>query len=348
MESLNGSSSLKKFSFSNKQSIMDSTSPFLQSYADQNMDGSKGKAKPNEGLSSHHHRCNSESFLIEEQPSWLDDLLNEPPETTTVVHKGHHRRSASDTFAYLGAAAERLNTREEAKNKNVNVGASWGSVNYVSYKDLSAVSYDTKPSSSHEQKFNKAAQEVNGAASVSHEKHNREMNNSQNQEGSSERSNNVQAKHSMSKADAKRSKQQSAHRSRVRKLQHIAELERTVQALQAEGSELSAELEFLDQQNIILSMENRALRQRLDSLSQEQLIKHLEQEMLERELTRLQTLYQMQRQQLQQQHQQPPQQQNHSKHRRNKSRDLEAQFANLSIKNNEASSSRQVTGSVRM
>lgn len=43
---------------------------------------------------------------------------------------------------------------------------------------------------------------------------------------------------------------------------------------QAEGSELSAELEFLDQQNIILSMENRALRQRLDSLSQEQLIKH--------------------------------------------------------------------------
>lgn len=35
----------------------------------------------------------------------------------------------------------------------------------------------------------------------------REINNSQNQEGSSERSNNAQAKHSMSKADAKRAKQ---------------------------------------------------------------------------------------------------------------------------------------------
>ncbi|KAK4341124.1 hypothetical protein RND71_039625 [Anisodus tanguticus] len=290
---------------------MDSTSPFLQPYADPNMDGSKGKGKPNEGSSSHHHRCNSESFLIEEQPSWLDDLLNEPAETTPVVHRSH-RRSASDTFAYLGAAADRLNTKEETKNKNVNIGASWGSVNYESYKELSAVSYDTKPSSSHEQKFNK---ELNGAPSVSHEKHNREMNNSQNQEGSSERPNNAQAKHSMSKADAKRAKQQSAHRARVRKLQHIAELERTVQAMQADGSELSAELEFLDQQNIILSMENRALRQRLDSLSQEQLIKHLEQEMLERELTR----------------------------------DLEAQLSNLSIKNNEATSSRvQVTGSVRM
>nr|XP_009765648.1 PREDICTED: uncharacterized protein At4g06598-like isoform X2 [Nicotiana sylvestris] len=305
MESSNGSSRLKNFSFSNKQLIMDSTS-----------EGSGSG-------SSHHHRCNSESFLIEEQPSWLDDLLNEPAETL-VVHKGH-RRSASDTFAYLGAAAERLNTREI--NNNVNVGGS--SINYVSYKDhlTSSVSYDTKPTSA------KAALELN-------EKHNREVISTQNKEGSSERSNNTQAKHSMSKADAKRAKQQSAHRSRVRKLQHIAELERTVQALQAEGSELSAELEFLDQQNIILSMENRALRQRLDSLSQEQLIKHLEQEMLERELTRLQTLYQMQRQQMQQQQHQQPQQQNHSKHRRNKSRDLEAQIANLSIKNNEASSSR--------
>ncbi|CAN4115972.1 unnamed protein product [Withania somnifera] len=320
---------------------MDSTSPFLQFYAVSNMDGSKGKAKPTEG-SSHHHRCNSESFLIEEQPSWLDDLLNEPAETT-AVHKGH-RRSASDTFAHLGVAAERLNIREEAKHKNVILGASCGSVNYVSYKDLSAESYDKKPNSSHDQKFNK---ELNGAPPVSHEKHNRQINNSQNQEGSSERSKNAQPKHSMSKADAKRAKQQSAHRSRVRKLQHIAELERTVQALQAEGSELSAELEFLDQQNIILSMENRALRQHLDSLSQEQLIKHLEQDMLERELKRLQTLYQMQRQQLQQQNQQP-QQWSHSKHGRNKSRDLESQFANLSIKNSEASSSRvQVTGSVR-
>lgn len=153
MESLNGSSSLKNFSFSNKQLIMDSTSPFLQSYEDSNMDGSNLKEKSTEG-SSHHHRRNSESFLIEEQPSWLDDLLNEPAETTTVVHKGH-RRSASDTFAYVGAAAERLNTREEAKNKNVSIGASWGSVSYVSCKDLSAVPYDTRPNSSHEQKFNK-------------------------------------------------------------------------------------------------------------------------------------------------------------------------------------------------
>jgi hypothetical protein len=96
----------------------------------------------------------------------------------------------------------------------------------------------------------------------------------------------------------------------VRKLQYIAELERKVQALQvrsfikyvnysskssfsfyilllmsiyatkkniyilqAEGMEVSAEMEFLSQQNIMLDLENKALNQRLESLNQEQLIK---------------------------------------------------------------------------
>jgi hypothetical protein len=43
---------------------------------------------------------------------------------------------------------------------------------------------------------------------------------------------------------------------------------------QVEGSEVSAELEFINQQNLILSMENKALKQRLESLAQEQLIKY--------------------------------------------------------------------------
>lgn len=42
---------------------------------------------------------------------------------------------------------------------------------------------------------------------------------------------------------------------------------------QAEGGGVSAELEFIEQQNMILTMENRALRQRLESISQEQMIK---------------------------------------------------------------------------
>jgi phage protein D len=44
--------------------------------------------------------------------------------------------------------------------------------------------------------------------------------------------------------------------------------------LQAEGYEVSAALGFLDEQILILGMENMALKQRLDSLSQKQFIKH--------------------------------------------------------------------------
>jgi len=37
--------------------------------------------------------------------------------------------------------------------------------------------------------------------------------------------------------------------------------------------EVSAELEFIDQQNLILNMENQTLKQRLDNLAQEHRIK---------------------------------------------------------------------------
>lgn len=37
---------------------------------------------------------------------------------------------------------------------------------------------------------------------------------------------------------------------------------------------MSAELEFLNQQNLILSLENKSLKKRLESLAQEQLIKY--------------------------------------------------------------------------
>ncbi|XP_028119829.1 uncharacterized protein LOC114317321 [Camellia sinensis] len=114
--------------------------------------------------------------------------------------------------------------------------------------------------------------------------------------------------------------------------QYIADQERTIQVLQAgkhkqlyfaERSEVSATLEFRDQKNLILGMENRVVRQRLDGLSQEHMIKHLEQDVLEREITRLRTLCQLH------QHQ-------NSKHRRNKTCDLDPQFASFSIKNQEA------------
>jgi len=62
----------------------------------------------------------------------------------------------------------------------------------------------------------------------------------------------------------------------------------------------------------------------------------VEHEVLEREIGRLRALYQQQ--------QQPA-----SNHRRSKSKDLDSQFANLSLKHKDANSSRDpVTGSLRI
>jgi len=121
----------------------------------------------------------------------------------------------------------------------------------------------------------------------------------------------------------KRAKQQFAQRSRVRKLQYISELERNVQALQAEGSKVSAELEFTNQRNLILSLENKALKQRIESIAQEKLIKQLEQEVLKNEIGRLRALYQ---QQQQQQTHKPT-----ASHGRATSKDLDSQFSSLSL-----------------
>lgn len=73
----------------------------------------------------------------------------------------------------------------------------------------------------------------------------------------------------------------------------------------------------------------------------------VEQEVLEREIGRLRTMYQQQQQQ-QHQPQHQPQKPQSSGHRRSNSRDLESQFANLSLKNKESTSGRDpVSGPLR-
>ena len=248
---------------------------------------------------NHHQRCSSESFLLEEQPSWLDDLLND---SDTVFHRGH-RRSASDSYAYLGEAVG-----DESEFVNAYFGASNIKGNAMTQKNQE----DGVSSSA----------ATNGAQESS----------TQNLEGS-EKGAGSQVKNPGSKAESKRSKQHNTHRSRVRKLQYTSHLERSLEVLKAEGNEVTAELEFVEQQNIILTMENRALRQRLESLSQEQLIKNWEQVMLEREIGRLQSLFHLQKQQQMQMHHHQQLHNQHSKHRRNRSRDLDHQANNTSIKN---------------
>ncbi|KAL7087021.1 hypothetical protein ACP275_13G039500 [Erythranthe tilingii] len=84
---------------------------------------------------------------------------------------------------------------------------------------------------------------------------------------------------------------QSAQRSRVRKLQYISELERSVSSLQGEVSVLSPRVAFLDHQRLVLNVDNSVLKQRIAALAQDKLFKDAHQEALKREIERLRQIY---------------------------------------------------------
>uniref|UniRef100_A0A804P2R2 BZIP domain-containing protein n=1 Tax=Zea mays TaxID=4577 RepID=A0A804P2R2_MAIZE len=66
---------------------------------------------------------------------------------------------------------------------------------------------------------------------------------------------------------------QSAQRSRVRKLQYISELERSVTSLQMEVSALSPRVAFLDHHRSLLTVGNSHLKQRIAALAQDKIFK---------------------------------------------------------------------------
>ncbi|XP_076919894.1 basic leucine zipper 34-like [Bidens hawaiensis] len=84
---------------------------------------------------------------------------------------------------------------------------------------------------------------------------------------------------------------QSAQRSRVRKLQYISELERSVTTLQTEVSALSPRVAFLDHQRLVLNVDNSALKQRIAALAQDKIFKDAHQEALKKEMERLRKVY---------------------------------------------------------
>ncbi|KAJ6821027.1 basic leucine zipper 19 isoform X1 [Iris pallida] len=86
-------------------------------------------------------------------------------------------------------------------------------------------------------------------------------------------------------------RRRSGQRSRVRKLQYIAELERTVEVYQTLGAELAAGVATLFQQRVALSVEKETLRQQIAGLHQEKMIKDGQYRCLKNEADRLKGIY---------------------------------------------------------
>ncbi|EEC68988.1 hypothetical protein OsI_37757 [Oryza sativa Indica Group] len=345
-------------------------------------------ARPRDAPHRHgHQRTSSESVLIDEQPSWLDDLLDEPEAPARPHGRPGHRRSSSDSFTLFdgGASAAAAGMYDNVFDGMRGRGGggqqvgSWGAApeffpeqsSFGRPQGQGGRPWDSRlmlrqgggggggmpvpmngghhgpPSAFGDHGHGSLPNGVDrkGPGDSAHD-----------QRMGAERKEGAHLRHSQSEADTKRAKQlnlpcytvaftcnlQYAQRSRVRKLQYIAELERRVQALQTEGVEVSAEMDFLGQQNIMLDLENKALKQRLESLSQEHLIKRFQQEMFEREIGRLRSLFQQQQQQ-----QHIPQQQGPT-HSRSNSRDLDSQFANMSLKHSDPNSGRDAVPGLRI
>ncbi|KAM0957211.1 hypothetical protein ACFX19_025938 [Malus domestica] len=248
---------------------------------------------------------NATAATTSQNPCWVDEFLD-----FSSVRRGSHRRSLSDSPTFLEAPMQEecrvsaappgshshshannnhefdrfddeqfmsMFTTDEISAAAATVGPTGSSSNPSTPSDHNSINDDEKET----QGINKQ-QQIN-----------KQLKN-ESEEGESQCE--LQTTSNGRKIDPKRVKRilanrQSAQRSRVRKLQYVSELERSVNSLQAEVSVLSPRVSFLDHQRLLLNVDNSALKQRIAALAQDNIFKDAHQEALKREIERLRQVY---------------------------------------------------------
>ncbi|KAF8395460.1 hypothetical protein HHK36_019406 [Tetracentron sinense] len=227
-----------------------------------------------------HHRSPSQSSILEEQPPWLDDLLSDQGSNS----KGNlHRRSASDSATLLNGHVSfpSLNSLiDEEKPVSNETGS--GLENSCMYGPNSprrrgsnvTQSENLIVSALSEYVPQNPLQYIDGSVCISGTTHADSKGDAYGLVGELDH-------------ESKAAKRHSGQRSRVRKLQYIAELERTVNVFQTMESELAARVASLLQQRVILSIENNKLKQQMASLQKEKLIRDDQYQSLMKEAEKL-------------------------------------------------------------
>lgn len=147
MANMRAAANMRSSAPGGKQSFLPPRCPLptvSPSYGDYGSIGPRGISRPKDGQ-RHHQRTSSESFLIEEQPLWLDDLLNEPE---TPVRRGAHRRSTSDSFAYLDGVSLSNVGSVGQEQQSFPVLSPWMSQELNHHKDVGHFSYYPEANSS--------------------------------------------------------------------------------------------------------------------------------------------------------------------------------------------------------
>lgn len=200
---------------------------YLNNYNFNNVVAPIGHPNPTEGQKVT-QSTSSETLLIEELPSWFEELLSEPD---TSMQRGH-RRSASDSFTYFGVESKASNTKEDHKFIDSSAWPSLGlschasaytmpnsldktqnrawesSLNCLNYTNGFPLTRD-QPNRINAQVPGSWArpEQPDGVPPKATKKQACAESSSHNQEGSSERSDSFSGQPSLSKTDAKRAKQ---------------------------------------------------------------------------------------------------------------------------------------------
>ncbi|TXG55073.1 hypothetical protein EZV62_020329 [Acer yangbiense] len=253
-----------------------------------------------------------------QNPSWVDEFLD-----FSSMKRGTHRRSASDSITFLetpimldecrggtsgaapGSGGTNINHHHPHHQHEFDkfddeqfmsmfnddmpnaVAPTVSSSNPSTPSDHNSINDDDKdtPSDQKQQQIRNESDEVQSQCETD--------------DGQAQQNTSANTPSSDRIVDPKRVKRilanrQSAQRSRVRKLQYISELERSVSSLQAEVSVLSPRVAFLDHQRLLLNVDNSTLKQRIAALAQDKIFKDAHQEALKREIERLRQVYHQQ------------------------------------------------------
>ncbi|XP_019424726.1 PREDICTED: basic leucine zipper 34-like isoform X2 [Lupinus angustifolius] len=222
-------------------------------------------------------------------PSWVDEFLD-----FSSSRRGAHRRSASDSIAFLETSFDRLD-----EDQLISMFSDDFAAVAVQQPQTSSTSNPSSPcsdenSNNDEKPMGMALDVVNHEVKPKNETVEEES--SCKNDGAAQPPSATTTGCTETVCDPKRVKRilanrQSAQRSRVRKLQYISELERSVTSLQTEVSALSPRVAFLDHQRLILNVDNSALKQRIAALAQDKIFKDAHQEALKKEIERLRQIY---------------------------------------------------------
>lgn len=248
------------------------------------------------------YRFPSQGSIIDENPSWLDELLTDSESTPRGIS---HRRSLSDSAAILDvptALGAPLSPISEGNASSA--GALYKSTEatyegetdsgFEAGSEFKAICVYGPNSPRHKSKLTSSESSIVTALLENVPQNPLQYVTVDFPSTSNNSVSNVSSDVLVAAGDhdpEKASRRRSGQRSRVRKLQYIAELERTVEALQTLGAELASNIASMYQQRFVLSIENKKLGQQIAILQREKKMKDGQFQYLKSEAERLKMIY---------------------------------------------------------